>query len=89
MGELHFSEGDLKRYPHFDSPLSVAEAIAIATTPARVARHTFFPFICFEKKYTRFRVPKKERKKKKRSIRYAARGDSYIYSHYRHLLSER
>jgi hypothetical protein len=79
----------LKQYPHFDKPLSVMNATALATDPERVRTHPFFPFIRFEKSWTRFRRKGRARKKKTRALRYAARGDAYIYSYYRHLLSDR
>jgi hypothetical protein len=89
MTDWSLSPKNLKQYPHFDRPLSVRHAVALATDPARVRSHGFFPFIRFEKRWTRFRREGAEKRKKTRHLRYAARGDSYIYSYYRHVLSER
>jgi len=82
-------ESDLKRYPHFDSWISRNEAIALATDQNRVAVHPFFPFIRYIQRYTRFAKKGRSGKVKERPIRYAARTDAYIFSYYRHLLSER
>lgn len=80
----------LKNYPHFDKFLSARDAIALATNPTAVAQHPFFPFISFDTEWNRFgtAVGRSERKKT-RKIQYSARGDSYIYEYYRHLISEK
>lgn len=89
MGEWRLTPDKLKRYPHFDAPLSIAEATALATNPVRVSRHAFYPLLLFKEEWWPFRRgPKEQREKKSRKIRYAARGDAYIFSYYRHLLSE-
>lgn len=77
---------DLKRYPHFDKYLPEEKILNIVADPALVARNAFYPFIVYEKITERFRVKGKP-PKKPRPIRYAARRDAYIYSYYRHLLS--
>lgn len=84
---------DLKRYRHFDGPLKVEEIKSLVRDPIAVARHGFRPLLHFEKEWRR--APKKlpdgtleKRDKKTRPIRYACRKDSYIYKHYRELLSE-
>ena len=89
MDKWQLSQTKLKQYPHFDKPLSIREAVALASDPQRVRSHGFFPFIRFENRWTRFRREGEDRKKKIRFLRYAARADSYIYSCYRHILSER
>ncbi len=81
-------DSDLKRYPHFEPWLSKEDAVALATDPARVASHNFFPFIRFEKRWTRFAKKGKKGKPKKRELRYAARADAYIFARYRNILSE-
>jgi hypothetical protein len=76
---------DLKRYPHFDKNLSLAEAQAIATDPRRVATNPFFPFLRYIKSWRPYRPTGKLRKE--RPIRYASRRDAYIFARYRHLLA--
>ncbi|MEZ5816554.1 MAG: reverse transcriptase domain-containing protein [Hyphomicrobiaceae bacterium] len=88
MGEWALTRDKLKKYPHFDAPLSVEEATALATDPARVLSHAFYPLLLFREEWWPFGRKAKAHEKKSRKIRYAARGDAYIYSYYRHLLSE-
>jgi hypothetical protein len=80
---------DLKRYPHFDSQLSIQDAIALATNPKAVAAHKFYPFILYTNRWTRFAKKGELGDVKKRPIRYASRGDAYIFAYYRHLLTEK
>lgn len=75
----------LRRYPHFDGLISIHEANDLVTSPERVAKHTFFPFIQYESRWTRFAKKGQEVRVKTRPIRYAGRRDSAIYSYYRHL----
>lgn len=82
-------DSDLKHYPHFDAPISAADAHTLATDRDRVAKHKFFPFIRFLQRWNRFAPKGKVGKPKERQIRYASRRDAYIFSRYRHLLSER
>ena len=87
MEEWFLKSSDLKKYPHFDSVLTRAEAVAIATDKGLVTAHTFYPFLLYEQRWNRF-APKGERgKSKTRPIRYAARRDAYIFAYYRHILS--
>jgi hypothetical protein len=80
--------GDLKRYPHFDALISIPEAMALATDPERVAKHTFYPFMLFSNRWTKFAPKGAAGKIKERPIRYAARSDAYILSYYRHQISQ-
>ncbi len=89
MGEWALTLRDLKRYPHFDPELSISDAMALATSPDRVAKHPFYPFLRFVQRWNRFAPKGQAGKSKERPIRYAARSDAYIYSYYRHILSER
>ena len=84
------SSKSLKRYPHFDAPIAINEVRRIVTDPVRVATNPFYPFLLFHQKWQPYRsgdVIKPE--KKIRPIRYGARRDAYIFSHYRHRLSEK
>jgi hypothetical protein len=51
--------------------------------------HAFYPFIEYEKHWTKFSDKGEKGKEKTRLIRYAARRDSCIFSHYRSLLEEK
>lgn len=88
MAEWTLRESDLKAYPHFDQSLSAEEAIELATNPARIETHRFYPFIRYFNVWRRFAKKGEAREPKPRPIRYAARADAYIFSRYRHLLSE-
>lgn len=77
----------VRRYPHFDPVISVAEAEAVATDPTRVATHTFYPFLKFDEGWTAYAKKGGHGKRKDRPIRFAARLDSCIFSYYRYLLS--
>ena len=89
MSEWILKETDLKKYPHFDSHISAADAQALAQDPQRVEKHSFYPFILFNESWTRFAPKGVAGKSKTRPIRYAARCDAYIFSYYRHLLAEK
>lgn len=76
--------------PHFDAPLTKAEAESLASNPVRVSAHPFFPFLQRNQHWTKFAhkgAKKEEVEEKNRPIRYAARRDSYIFGYYRELLS--
>jgi RNA-directed DNA polymerase len=84
----------LKRrgYAHFDRPCHPDFAKSYAESSGRVERHSFWPFIKFEKRTPRFtRDPKTGLRKrappKCRPILYAAHLDSAIYGRYSSALS--
>ena len=79
----------LKRYPHFDRDLSVAEIQAIVTDPVRVSQNPFYPFIRYSKSWQPFRRKDAKPHQKSRPIRYASRRDAYIFTYYRHKLSQK
>lgn len=85
--EWILEDSDLKFYPQFDGKVSTSRATSIVNDPLKVAAHSFFPFIKFEKSWRRFAKNGEERKKKVRPIRYAARLDSYIFTMYRKILA--
>ena len=89
MQAWHPSKGDLKRYPHFDNFLPTSEIEAIVKDSERVRTNAFFPFLRYTKSWQPFRSGDVPRKRKERPIRYASRRDAYIFSYYRHLLSEK
>jgi hypothetical protein len=87
MGSWPLGNHGLKRYPHFDAWITATEAVALATNADRVASHRFYPFLFYVQGWNRFAKQGKIGKRKERKIRYAARGDAYIFAYYRHILS--
>ncbi|MDT6939074.1 reverse transcriptase domain-containing protein [Brucella pseudogrignonensis] len=81
-------EKDIKRYIHFDRAISLKKIQKLANDPLAVSQHPFFPLLRFYEKWTKFRDPKKPKKTKVRSLRYASRLDAAIYACYRHKLSK-
>jgi len=80
---------DLKQYPHFDAPLSVAEIERLVTDPTRVTQNSFFPLMLFREQWQPYRsIDPVKPEKKTRKIRYASRRDAYIFLHYRNILAE-
>jgi hypothetical protein len=78
--------------PHLDSPIPQDEAERITSDPALVASHPFYPFLEKSQHWTKFAKKGTEKSKvrvKDRPIRYAAKLDSFIYSHYRDILYRR
>lgn len=88
MDTWKITSENLKRYPHFDAQLSIAAATKLATDPKAVASHTFYPFLLYSDRWTRFASRGEQGDVKLRPIRYSARGDAYIFSYYRHVLSK-
>ena len=88
MDAWQLTSKDLKRYPHFDSQFSIQDAVALATNPNAVVAHKFYPFILFTNRWTRFAKRGEDGDVKKRPIRYASRGDAYIFAYYRYLLTQ-
>ena len=81
----------IKLYPpHFDAPISRIQAERLVSDPANISRHPFLPFLQRNQNWTKFAkrgTNPDEVKKKERPIRYASKRDSYIFSHFRNLLS--
>jgi RNA-directed DNA polymerase len=80
-----------RQYLHFDEPIPIKAAHALATDGSRVAKWGFLPFIRCDivTKKIRRKDGKLEEKEKVRPICYAAHKDAAIYSYYGHLLSTR
>ncbi|MGM9425986.1 antiviral reverse transcriptase Drt2 [Hydrogenophaga sp. MI9] len=81
----------LRRYLHFDEPLSLQKAQQLVTDPKAVSRHAFWPLIRFRIETAKVRQDKTtgkiETKEKLREISYAAHSDSQIFSYYCQSLS--
>ena len=82
----------IKNYPHFDKPISIANAEKLALDPSAVAKNSFYPFLRYDESWQPFRDPtdigNAKPKKKSRPISYCARRDAYIFMRYREILSE-
>ncbi len=85
-----FAEGFRRRpYRHFDHALSPEGAEAIATNPARVAGHGFYPFLRRVLVVPRYRPNEHKVVAKERPVGYAAHSDAAVYGWYGALLQER
>jgi hypothetical protein len=89
MSTWQLTPEDLKRYPHFDSQISIEDAVDLATDPKKVVAHTFYPFLLYTNRWTRFAKKGELSDVKKRPIRYASRADAYIFAYYRYLLTKK
>lgn len=89
MTEWALRAKDLKGYPHFDGPISAKQATEYASDPDTVKSHAFYPFFLYKESWTKFAEKGKKGKIKSRPIRYGARRDAYIFTKYRHILSEK
>lgn len=80
-----------RSYIHFDSPLSLKNAIKLVTNPSRIIQHSFYPFIkdTLSEKKIRKENSVIVNNTKERPVLYASHADSHIYSYYAHLLSEK
>ncbi|RYG95107.1 MAG: hypothetical protein EON58_14870, partial [Alphaproteobacteria bacterium] len=79
-----------RTYIHFDLPVSQESAERLACDPAKVARHSFYPFVGYTnviKKITRDEQGQVVKKDKPREIKIAAHRDAAIYARYADLLS--
>ena len=80
-------------YLHFDRPIDFRTAQSIVSSPEKIAKRSFHPFIDFElstEKVKKNPLSKKlEKIPKVRPIAYASHLDSHIYSYYSYSLSKR
>jgi RNA-directed DNA polymerase len=80
-----------KQHPHFDHPMSRAQAEALVTSPALVSSHPFLPVIAFQKVDRRFRSNTSGNaavSTKRRPLAYCANRDGHIFAYYAELLSK-
>ena len=84
---VEYLKKHLKHYPHFDAPIPIKEIESLVNSPHRVAMHAFYPFLRYNLEWQPFRPTDAARpEKKSRPIRYAARGDAYVFTQYRRIL---
>jgi len=79
-----------RKYPHFDLPLTEAEAAQLVTNPKTVAQHSFWPFLAFDLERRRYKSKDGVGivSVKKRPIRIASHRDGYILAYYASVLAE-
>ena len=76
-----------KKYAHFDKRIRIENAKKYIENPAKVATHSFYPFIHFTNRWIKYSTAN-GRREKPRDLCYAAHMDSYIYQLYAHKLNE-
>jgi RNA-directed DNA polymerase len=79
----------VRKYAHFDAPLTAEALQKFSVTPAEVSRHSFFPLLGYQKTTRKidFSVFPPLIKNKEREIKYASHTDSAIISIYCQKLS--
>ena len=75
-----------KKYVHFDKRVHIEDVKKYIENPAKVATHSFYPFIHFKNKWIKYSATN-GRREKPRDLCYAAHMDSYIYQLYAHKLN--
>lgn len=83
-------KSDGKSYAHFGKRCTLKDdwVWAYVTDSKNIASHKFFPFISFEKDYTKYNSREKKPKEKTRLLCYATHLDRCIYQYYSYLLSD-
>ena len=76
-----------KRYVHFDYRTDIRKVWNYISCPEKIARHSFYPFIHYEKDISKY-TKAHGLKSKKRDICYASHRDSCIFQYYCYLLDE-
>ena len=93
MIEIEFKNYQNKPYKHIDNRISIDTVKKYITTPEKIARHSFLPFLHYNKIFSKYvgyeNVSDNERpiKEKIRSLMYAGHLDSFIYKYYSDLLN--
>lgn len=76
-----------KKYAHFDTRTTLDNVWSYISNPIKVEKHSFYPFIHYEKNFNKFKdgkvIPKC------RELCYSAHIDRYIFSYYGYLLNEK
>lgn len=81
----------VRRYVHFDTPLSKSDCKTLVSDSNAVCTHSFYPFLRVDfirTKFQRIAPGQVKRSKKIREIRYAAHADAAIYAYYNFVLME-
>lgn len=82
-------KSDGKSYAHFGKRCTLKDDWVwnYVTDSKNIASHKFFPFISFEKDYTKYNNREKKLKEKTRLLCYATHLDRCIYQYYSYLLN--
>ena len=89
--EWKTKNANARKYAHFDEKVSLDKVWDYISDPTNIAKHGFYPFIHYEKKFNKF-TRKDGRgyiKEKSRHLCYSAHIDRYIYSYYGYLLNQK
>lgn len=83
-------KSDGKAYAHFGKRCTLKDDWVwnYVTNMENIALHKFFPFISFEKDYTKYNSQEKKLKEKTRILCYATHLDRCIYQYYSFLLND-
>lgn len=76
-----------RNYAHFDKRLGLLEVYKFISNPDNISRHSFYPFIFYEKKMYKYSRGSGV-KKKTRPICYASHIDRCIYQYYGKILND-
>ncbi len=76
-----------KYYAHFDFRTSIDKQKEYITNPDNISKHSFYPFIHYEKSMVKFNK-NKGKKTKVRDICYASHIDTCVFQYYGYLLNE-
>lgn len=82
-----------RNYLHFDSPITLQQALKLVTNPNNIVKHSFYPFLSYTLSIAKIKKDKNEGKlmrlTKDRGISYSSHKDSHIFSYYAYLLNEK
>lgn len=87
LDEWKRKNSQARRYAHFDEKVNLNQVFGYISNPDKVAKHSFYPFIHYTARFTRF-SKRNGKKNKEREICYSAHIDRYIFQYYGYLLNE-
>ena len=93
MEKINFKSYKCKKYRHIDKRIMIDRVIDYITDPEKVARHSFLPFLRYERKNSKFvgyefsDIDGRPVKFKIRPLMYAGHLDGLIYKYYSELLN--
>lgn len=76
-----------KNYAHFDLKVSLENVLEYIKNPKNIAKHGFYPFIQYEKRYVKY--GRNGVREKIRRLCYSSHIDRYIYSYYGYMINEK
>lgn len=80
---------EMKNYAHFDSRKSMLNVWDYISNPQNIKQHAFYPFISYEKNYSKYIKKNRAIKPKYRELAYSSHMDRCIYQYYGYLLNEK